>query len=117
MISVQIQSFFGPNEGKYGPEKTPYLDTFHTVKLLTFRGIFEHFLANRGFAGYRKLYKSLELCSCFMLFSRTAAVRNRHQTLTAYKTSFPLRIYLSKCEQIHRTTALLRLSKKILVIL
>ena len=33
--SVQIRSFFwsvfSPNAGKYGPEKTPYLDTFHTV--------------------------------------------------------------------------------------
>ena len=32
---VQIQSFswsvFNPNAGKYGPEKTPYLDTFHAV--------------------------------------------------------------------------------------
>ena len=30
--------FSGPNAGKYGPEKTPYLDTFHallvTVKLV-----------------------------------------------------------------------------------
>ena len=23
--------FSGPNTGKYGPEKTPYLDTFHAV--------------------------------------------------------------------------------------
>ena len=23
--------FSGPNAGKYGPEKTPYLDTFHAV--------------------------------------------------------------------------------------
>ena len=39
MKSVQIQSFSGPyfpvfglNKRKYGPEKTLYLDTFHTVK-------------------------------------------------------------------------------------
>ena len=39
---VQIQSFsgqyfpvFGLNTGKYGPEKTPYLDTFHAVKDFT----------------------------------------------------------------------------------
>ena len=36
--SVQIRSFFwsvfSPNAGKYGPEKTPYLDTFHAVMLL-----------------------------------------------------------------------------------
>ena len=26
---------FSPNAGKYGPEKTPYLDTFHAVILLS----------------------------------------------------------------------------------
>ena len=26
-------SVFGPNAGKYGPEKDPYLDTFHTVAM------------------------------------------------------------------------------------
>ena len=36
-----IRSFSGPyfpafgNAGKYGPEKAPYLDTFHTVNFLT----------------------------------------------------------------------------------
>ena len=25
--------FSGPNTGKYGPEKTPYLDTFHAVQI------------------------------------------------------------------------------------
>ena len=41
MKSVQIASFSGPyfpvsspNTGKYGPEKTPYLDTFHAVHIL-----------------------------------------------------------------------------------
>ena len=33
--SVQIRKFFwfvlNPNTGKYGPEKTPYLDKFHAV--------------------------------------------------------------------------------------
>ena len=36
MKSVQIRSFFwsvfSPNLEKYGPEKTPYLDTFLAVK-------------------------------------------------------------------------------------
>ena len=36
MKSVQIRSFFwsafSPNAWKYGPEKAPYLDTFHAVK-------------------------------------------------------------------------------------
>ena len=26
-------SVFSPNTGKYGPEKTPYLDTFHEVQI------------------------------------------------------------------------------------
>ena len=28
---VRVSLFFGLNTGKYGPEKTPYLDTFHVV--------------------------------------------------------------------------------------
>ena len=39
MKSVRIRSFsgpyfpvFSPNAGKYGPEKTPYLDTFDVVE-------------------------------------------------------------------------------------
>ena len=34
--SVQIRSFpvFSPNTGKNGPEKTPYLDTFHAMFVL-----------------------------------------------------------------------------------
>ena len=30
-------SVFSPNTGKYGPGKTPYLDTFHTGKDFRFR--------------------------------------------------------------------------------
>ena len=26
---------FSPKAGKYGPEKTPYLDTFHAVTIMT----------------------------------------------------------------------------------
>ena len=45
--SVQIQSFFwsvfscifGLKTGKYGPGKTPYLDTFHAVGILRISGI------------------------------------------------------------------------------
>ena len=40
MKSVQIPTFSGPdfpvfglNPGKYEPEKTPYLDTFHAVPI------------------------------------------------------------------------------------
>ena len=42
MKSVQIRSFFSgqyfpvfsPNTGKYEPENTPYLDTFHAVYVI-----------------------------------------------------------------------------------
>ena len=33
----------GPNAGKYGPEITPYLDTFHAVELL---GLNNHIWCN-----------------------------------------------------------------------
>ena len=29
-----VSLVFSPNAGKYGPEKTPYLDTFHAVVVL-----------------------------------------------------------------------------------
>ena len=31
ITSQLLCHYTGPNTGKYGPEKTPYLDTFHTV--------------------------------------------------------------------------------------
>ena len=30
-LNTEYLSVFCPNAGKYGPEKTPYLDTFHAV--------------------------------------------------------------------------------------
>ena len=30
-LNALYLSVFSPNSGKYGPEKTPYLDTFHAV--------------------------------------------------------------------------------------
>ena len=32
-------SVFSLNTGKYGPEKTPYLDTFHAVKFDLIKGL------------------------------------------------------------------------------
>ena len=41
-LRIQSISVFSPHKGKYGPEKTPYLDTFHAVesknKLFSARG-------------------------------------------------------------------------------
>ena len=41
--SVKIRGFPGPNVGKYGPEKTRYLDTFHTgliIRILAFYSLY-----------------------------------------------------------------------------
>ena len=55
--SVQIRIFsgpyfyvFGPNTGKYGPEKTPYLDTFHAASKQ----------GNQGFVGVQPLHESIK---------------------------------------------------------
>ena len=57
MKSVQIQIFsgpyfyvFGPNTGKYGPEKTPYLDTFHAASKQ----------GNQGFVDVQPLHESIK---------------------------------------------------------
>ena len=33
-LNTKIYGVFSPNTGKYGPEITPYLETFHTVAIL-----------------------------------------------------------------------------------
>ena len=33
-IRTEYGEMFSPNAGKYGPEKTPYLDTIHAVNML-----------------------------------------------------------------------------------
>ena len=34
-LNAEFLSVFSPNAGKYEPEKTPYLDTFHAMHLKT----------------------------------------------------------------------------------
>ena len=36
VFSVPYFPVFSPNKGKYGPEKTQYLDTFHSVSRIFF---------------------------------------------------------------------------------
>ena len=43
-IDTSYLSLFSPHAGKYGPEKTPYLDTFHTVLFAPKFVIFQTFL-------------------------------------------------------------------------
>ena len=40
VVSGPYFPVFVMNTGKYGPEITPYLDTFHTVMIAKNRGIF-----------------------------------------------------------------------------
>ena len=50
-VSLRIQSYlsvFSPNAGKYGPEKFPYLETFHAAWL----GIFTGELVDPNFQHY-----------------------------------------------------------------
>ena len=54
--SVQIRSFsdpyfavFGPNTGKYGTEKNPFLDTFHAVYFILIASYVAMCLKNKTF--------------------------------------------------------------------
>ena len=38
-LNTERHSVFSPNAGKYGPEKTPYLGTFHAVNTLDHKGM------------------------------------------------------------------------------
>ena len=81
--SVQIRSFFwslfSPNTGKNGPEKTPYLDTFHAVKSL-FWFIYEvgiffyHSVKNNiGIILIQLIFLNLSLFSIFYVMLYLAA--------------------------------------------
>ena len=49
-------SVFSPNTVKYGPEETPYLDTFHKVIMLCFLGIFLNMQTAFFTLNYSKLF-------------------------------------------------------------
>ena len=62
----RLISVFSPNTGKYGPEKTPYLDTFHAVYVLEILNSarfwiseFVHFRIPSKFRAHYKILKSV----------------------------------------------------------
>ena len=60
---------FSPNTGKYGPEKTPYLDTFHVVKLISsprIYGLTPNPLHTKTFAAKRKSENSVPVNTSFL---------------------------------------------------
>ena len=57
----KLDSVFGPNTGKYGPEKTPYLDTFHTVMAVAKDTCFNATSTQEFYVVYKKKpYKNLK---------------------------------------------------------
>ena len=57
-LEAKYLSVFSPNAGKYGPEKTPYLDTFHAV-------IINRFISNRNIAAIPPLLVNGKIISKF----------------------------------------------------
>ena len=53
---TEYLSVFSPNVGKYGPEKTPYLDTFQTV-----RNFLEHAFLSSWYQSQRFLFVIQEI--------------------------------------------------------
>ena len=51
-------SIFSPNAGKYGPEITPYLDTFHAVGALARHGLDTKFFTTNFLQTFGKAKKS-----------------------------------------------------------
>ena len=45
---LYISSVFSPNAGKYEPEKTPYLDTFHAVYQSGAHFLVEEFISSKA---------------------------------------------------------------------
>ena len=43
--SARIRSYFSSNTGKYGPEITPHLDTFHAVLIFAFPSLAQPFFS------------------------------------------------------------------------
>ena len=57
-------SVFCPNTGKYGPEKTPYLDTFHAVLLYLIYDFWEIYRDEKQFLWHFPIIISLFSISC-----------------------------------------------------
>ena len=68
-------SVFSPNTGKYGPEKTSYLDTFHAVRCFRNEGKFHKFktkilVLDRGsflLLHSPHLFACLKMCCCHLI--------------------------------------------------
>ena len=68
-------SVFSPNTGKYGPEKTSYLDTFHAVRCFRNEGKFHKFKTKTLVLGRRSflllhsphLSACLKMCCCHLI--------------------------------------------------
>ena len=68
-------TMFGLNAGKYGPEKTPYLDTFHTVILFN--------NSSKILKPFREFRTNQQTCN------------------TAQKIKFSIKDFFRKCDQVY----------------
>ena len=86
MKSVQIRSFFwsvfSPNVGKYGPEKAPYLDTFHAI--CTFTELKRETLYDRRFKNFSDM--SIKILNKHAPIKKE--IQKRQLNALCYKRSF-----------------------------
>ena len=68
LVDAPYLSVFSPNAGKYGPKKTSYLDTFHTVALRVIK--INNYTVTHNSASAKALVKHL-FCLILFLFFET----------------------------------------------
>ena len=68
---------FGLNTGKYGPGKTPYLETFHSGNIIHFSVIFSSYRLNRWLIQQNviKFTKTRSIIAIFTLMSLPASLK------------------------------------------
>ena len=73
VLNTEYLSVFSPNAGKYGPEKTPYLDTFNAVEDFQIWKNILHPSTKRQYGGSRLLL--LILISLFQISFICSSIR------------------------------------------
>ena len=104
-IRSNFWSVFSPNAGKYGPEITPFLDTFHAVCCRVPVNTFFRFLLiffNKQYYKPWDLVNSLQLILGEEYLNQTLALGNLRSKNHCKKMKFSIKDFFSKCDQIHR---------------
>ena len=80
---------FSPNTGKYGPEKTPYLDTFYVVNFWVYFAVFKTCLDKIAPV---KLMRNLLILAKTMILSLQCLVSSKMSGILKQTSSFQPRI-------------------------